>query len=91
MNSASLLNFLVNDLIDLFRIKNGKFSRIESRVELKTHLNELIDIFQMQATEKGLKLILECDPILPNELTLDIQRVKQILINLIGNALKFTF
>lgn len=91
LNSARLLHFLVNDLIDLFRIRNGKFSRLETRVELKSHLDELIDIFHMQASEKGLKLFLECDPILPKELTLDIQRVKQILINLIGNALKFTF
>lgn len=45
MNSAKLLNFLVNDLIDLFRIRNGKFSCFESRVELKSHLIELIDIF----------------------------------------------
>ena len=45
MNSGRLLHFLVNDLIDLFRIRNGKFSSVQSRVELKTHLIELIDIF----------------------------------------------
>ena len=91
MNSARLLHFLVNDLIDLFRIRNGKFSSLESRADLKFHLVELIDIFMLQAQEKGLKLYLEYDPSLPRELTLDIQRVKQILINLVGNALKFTF
>jgi two-component system, sensor histidine kinase len=45
MNSARLLHFLVNDLIDLFRIRNGKFSSIENRVELKPHLNEIIETF----------------------------------------------
>jgi signal transduction histidine kinase len=45
MNSAKLLHFLVNDLIDLFRIRNGKFSRIESKVDLNAHLSELVDIF----------------------------------------------
>ena len=49
MNSARLLHFLVNDLIDLFRIRNGKFSRLETRSDLKHHLTELIDIFQLQA------------------------------------------
>ena len=47
MNSAKLLHFLVNDLIDLFRIRNGKFSSLESRVDLKFHLAELIDIFML--------------------------------------------
>jgi signal transduction histidine kinase len=45
MNSARLLNFLVNDLIDLFRIRNGKFSSFVSKIDLKSHLIELLDIF----------------------------------------------
>ncbi len=49
MNSAKLLHFLVNDLIDLFRIRNGKFSSHESKVDLKFHLTELIDMFMLQA------------------------------------------
>ena len=72
MNSAKLLHFLVNDLIDLFRIRNGKFSSLESRVNLKFHLNELIDIFTLQSQEKGLKLLLDYDVSLPQEVTLDI-------------------
>jgi len=49
MNSAKLLHFLVNDLIDLFRIRNGKFLSLDSRVDLKFHLNDLIDIFILQS------------------------------------------
>ncbi len=48
-------------------------------------------MFQLQAQEKGLSLTLECDRGLPPIVTIDVQRVKQIIINLIGNALKFTF
>jgi signal transduction histidine kinase len=48
-------------------------------------------VFELQAQEKGLGISLEYDHSIPKEVTLDIQRVKQILINLIGNALKFTF
>jgi len=65
MNSASLLHFLVNDLLDLFRIRNGKFSKHETKVDIRQHLNELIDIFQLQASEKGLELMLFVDESIP--------------------------
>ena len=45
MNSAALLHFLVNDLLDLFRLINGKFSKNETKVDIRKHLNELIEIF----------------------------------------------
>lgn len=65
MNSASLLHFLVNDLLDLFRIRNGKFSKHETKIDIRQHLNELIDIFQLQASEKGLELMLFVDESIP--------------------------
>ncbi len=65
MNSAALLHFLVNDLLDLFRIRNGKFSKHETKVDIRQHLNELIDIFQLQASEKGLELMLFVDESIP--------------------------
>jgi signal transduction histidine kinase len=71
-----LMHFLVNDLIDLFRIRNGKFTAVESRVDLKFHLTELIEVFELQAQEKGLGISLEHDPGVPKEVTVDIQRVK---------------
>lgn len=45
MNSASLLHFLVNDLLDLFRIKNGKFTKNCGPCNLRKHLTELLDVF----------------------------------------------
>jgi two-component system sensor histidine kinase ChiS len=47
MNSTKLMQFLVNDLIDLFRIRNGKFTAYESRVDLQHHLGELIEVFSI--------------------------------------------
>lgn len=91
MNSASILLFLVNDLLDLFRIKNGKFIKNESTTNFKKEISELIDIFQLQAEEKGIRLMLDCHFNVPSELYIDIQRIKQVLINLIGNSLKFTY
>ena len=45
MNSAKLLHYLVNDMVDLFRIRNGKFTQIENSVNLKQHIEEIIDMF----------------------------------------------
>jgi signal transduction histidine kinase len=45
LNSASLLLFLVNDLLDLFRIKNGKFTKNESVINLRKEIGELVDVF----------------------------------------------
>lgn len=45
INSAKLMQFLVNDLIDLFRIRNGKFSSTLTTVDLKLHLTDLIEVF----------------------------------------------
>lgn len=72
MNSAALLQFLVNDLLDLFRIRNGKFSKHETKVDIRQHLNELIEIFQLQATEKGLQLLLFVDESISKDLIIDV-------------------
>ncbi|TNV84210.1 hypothetical protein FGO68_gene12087 [Halteria grandinella] len=91
LNSAALLLFLVNDLLDLFRIKNGKFNKIESVVNFRREISELVDVFQLQAEEKGIRLVVDFHENIPQEIGIDIQRIKQVLINLIGNSLKFTF
>lgn len=65
MNSAKLLNFLVNDMIDLFRIRSGKFEKNEATVDLKLALGELVEMFEIQALEKGLALTVTYDDTLP--------------------------
>ncbi|TNV83902.1 hypothetical protein FGO68_gene8386 [Halteria grandinella] len=90
-NSSKLLLFLVNDFLDLFRFKNGKFQKNEELTNFRQQIDELIEIFKMQADQKGLALVFDCDQNVPDEITIGIQRIKQVLINLIGNSLKFTF
>ena len=88
-NSEHLLS-LVNDVLDLSRIE-------ADRVELEripTSPTEVVDdVFRMmkpRAEEKGLELALEVDGDLPDLVSLDPTRLRQILINLVGNAIKFT-
>ena len=90
MNSSKLLSSLVNDLLDLFRLKNGNFSVNSTKHNFREAMDEVIQMFAIQASQKGLQLMFDCHSNIPEELSFDFQRVKQVLINLISNSLKFT-
>ncbi|MFA5983390.1 MAG: ABC transporter substrate-binding protein [Methylococcaceae bacterium] len=81
---------LINDILDLSKIEAGKL-RIEKKVCNPHHLfTELSHVFMLKMAEKKLDFILEIDPKIPEYLLLDDTRIRQILFNLIGNAVKFT-
>lgn len=86
-----ILNYLVHDLTDLFKIRTKKFVPYETDVNVRDLVRDLFDIFAIQAEEKGLELSLLFDDSLPQVLRLDAQRLKQVLVNLLANSLKFTF
>ncbi|MGR9114458.1 MAG: ATP-binding protein, partial [Gammaproteobacteria bacterium] len=81
---------LINDILDLSKIEAGKL-RIE-KTPCNPHdlFTELGDIFMMKMREKNLDFILDIDPVIPQSLQLDATRLRQVLFNLIGNAVKFT-
>ncbi|PST64992.1 hypothetical protein AYI77_21540 [Shewanella algae] len=89
-DSAKGLLDLIGDILDVVRIEAGQLSLNPVQVELKPTLDSVIRIFDGIAIQKGLTLTLEFDPELPKYAQLDPLRVKQILSNLIGNAIKFT-
>ncbi len=89
-NAGETLLFLINDILDLSKIESGKLEIVKHRVNIKELLEESINIFKLQAEQKGLKLELILDENIPKSLLLDSFRVKEIIINLIGNAIKFT-
>ncbi|TNV83670.1 hypothetical protein FGO68_gene6378 [Halteria grandinella] len=91
MNSSRLLLSLVNDLLDLFRLKNGKFTNNREWSDFRGEIAAMVDLFGVQAEAKGVKLVFDCHTNVPGKLSIDLQRVKQVLINLIGNSLKFTY
>jgi signal transduction histidine kinase len=89
-SSSTSLHYLVSDMMDLFSIKNGQFKKNERVVDVGLELHELIEILREPCSQKGLHLDFQVSHELPAELLVDIHRVKQVLMNLIQNAIKFT-
>ena len=88
--SSEALLTLINDILDFSKIEAGRFTLHPEPVLLLPLLNEVADIFAPRAAEKGLVFNLETHPGLPETITIDRLRLRQILLNLIGNAVKFT-
>ena len=82
-SSSKILLFLVNDLLDFFQMKNGKFRKNEAKTNIKESLNTLLDIFKIAASEKGIQINYVCKSSVPKEIITDEQRIKQVLLNLI--------
>jgi signal transduction histidine kinase/DNA-binding NarL/FixJ family response regulator/streptogramin lyase len=89
-SSGKILLDLINDILDLSRIEAGKMELHVEPVNPCSILNEIKHIFSHKAREKALDFQLQVDPALPEALLLDSLRLRQILFNLVGNAVKFT-
>jgi PAS domain S-box-containing protein len=89
-SSANVLLQLINDILDLSKIESGKMKLEKTKFHLDEILTELMDMFALKAEEKGLNFLFHIDPETPFELKGDPLRLKQIFINLINNAIKFT-
>ena len=81
---------LINDILDLSKIEAGKMEIEKTAINPHEMFTELGNIFMMNIRKKNLQLILEVDPKIPDSLMLDGTRLRQVLFNLIGNAVKFT-
>ncbi|KAL4429329.1 hypothetical protein ABPG74_002315 [Tetrahymena malaccensis] len=90
INSCNLLLSLINDILDLAQINAGKFTFIFQKFRLSKLLKETINLLKQKAQLKGIDLILDYDQSIPRYIISDPNRLRQILINLIGNSLKFT-
>jgi signal transduction histidine kinase len=87
--SATHLSDLVNGLLDISRIENGTLRLERTRVNLVDLLTQIIDMFRLQATSKGLAFRHEWPSNLPKFIYVDEKRLRQILINLLSNAVKY--
>jgi len=88
--SARSLLTLINDVLDLSKIESGKLELELVETNLEHLLGSVVDILYHQARSKGLRLAGHIDPQLPSRLLLDDTRLRQVLLNLIGNSIKFT-
>ncbi len=88
--SAATLMDIVNDILDFSKIEAGKLELKIEEINLLALINQIISLFQYQAGQKQIELKLHIDENVPRFLFTDSLRLKQIIINLIGNAIKFT-
>jgi signal transduction histidine kinase/DNA-binding response OmpR family regulator len=88
--SGNYLLEIINDILDLSKIESGELKVNHQTVSLPTLLAEIYNLMIVCAKEKGLALILRYDGALPENIVSDRVRLRQILINLVSNAIKFT-
>jgi len=88
--SGELMQGLVDDILDFAKIEAERFDLMPADVDLEQIVEEVAELFFSRAEAKGLELATFVDPSLPMPVSVDPARFRQVLINLIGNALKFT-
>jgi len=84
------LMLLINDILDLSKIEAGKLEINYAATNPHVLFEELSHIFSVPLRNKGVELVLEVDAEIPQSLMLDVVRLRQVLLNLLGNAVKFT-
>ena len=89
-SASKTLISIINSILDISKIESGKFTLVEESFQTVSLLNDVITIIKIRLHDKNVELITEIDENLPKKLYADEIRLKQILINLLGNAVKFT-
>jgi PAS domain S-box-containing protein len=90
LNSARALLGLINDLLDVSKLESGKFALEEVAFHLPNALTETMRLVEHRAAEKGLELVFQFNAALPQRVVGDPTRIRQVVLNLLGNAIKFT-
>ncbi|WP_343557405.1 response regulator [Sphingobacterium sp.] len=88
--SGENLLSIINDILDFSKIESGKMELLIEKSDVYDMLSQVINVILYQSQKKNIELLLNVEPSLPKILFIDEARLKQILINLLGNAVKFT-
>ncbi|HZV35776.1 MAG TPA: response regulator [Verrucomicrobiae bacterium] len=89
-SSADAMLTIINDILDFSKIESGKLELESHPFELHTCIEEALDLLTPKAAEKNLDLAYSVEDSIPKILVGDVTRLRQILVNLVGNAVKFT-
>lgn len=89
-NAGENLLAIINDILDFSKIEAGKIDLIEERYKLGKLIKDVVDLVDIKSREKGLELIVNAPEELPSALLGDEKRVRQIIVNLLNNAVKYT-
>jgi PAS domain S-box-containing protein len=88
--SADSLLTVINDILDFSKMEAGKLELDCIEFDLRKSMGEIVRMLAIRAQQKGLEFILDVDPGVPRMVSGDPSRLRQVLLNLIGNAIKFT-
>lgn len=89
-NASKSLLALINDILDFSKVESGKMEVINVNYQISSLLNDLVNMIQPRAADKDLELKLDIDDQIPSELCGDEVRIRQIITNLLTNAVKYT-
>jgi signal transduction histidine kinase/CheY-like chemotaxis protein len=89
-SSGESLLHVINDILDFSKLESAKMDIEKLPVDLEKLLGDTTDVFSHKAAEKNIELNVHLDAALPRKVIGDFQRIKQVLVNLVGNAIKFT-
>lgn len=88
--SGDALIILINDILDIAKVDSGKMTFDHTPFKLSKSISTILHLFEQKIKEKNLEFIQECDSSIPNFLIGDPMRLRQIILNLMSNAIKFT-
>ena len=88
--AATNLLSIINDILDFTKIESGKLEVTPDNYQFSSLMNDVISIIRMRAIDSQLRFAVNIDSKIPNELYGDAARIRQILINVLGNAVKYT-